>query len=318
MMIFVYAVLVFLVLRFSVTLFNFLSNPKLGYYGKHYTDKVSVIILATADEEDVKNTVDALERQEYRNMECFVQRREDEDELVDKVTGKYILFLAAGATLQHGAMNSLIYRLKVFDLAALSLVPTYLTVGFMEKCIYPLSDFLLLNLLPLRLIRLSSQPSFAAGSNACLFFDANLCKQQGWYQKIGRKQGMEVIKLVKQQHFKAEVLLGNKLIYSKVSKVDLESFAERLLMNFGNSALVAFIYLVLVVAGPIVVLTSFNPAFAVLPFGLIFLSRIMIAFLTTQNPFIQVLLHPFQMFLLLVLAGKAIGMRMLRSFKPKK
>lgn len=319
MMIFVYAVLVFLVLRFSVTLFNFLSNPKLGYYGRHYMDKVSVIILANSDEEDVKNMVDALERQEYKNIELLFRKQgDDEEELVGRASGKYLLFLGAGATLQHGAINSLIYRLKVFDLAALSLVPTYIAVGFMEKCIYPLSDFLLLNLLPLRLIRLSSQPAFAAGSNACLFFDANLCKQQGWYRKIGRKHGMEVIKLVKQQHFKAEVLLGNKLIYSKVSRADLEGFPERLLMNFGNSALVAFIYLVLVIAGPIVVLTSFNPAFAVLPFGLIFLSRMMIAFLTTQNPFIQVLLHPFQMLLLLVLTGKAIGMRMLRSFKPKK
>ncbi|WP_316811141.1 hypothetical protein [Pedobacter heparinus] len=319
MMMFVYAVLVFLVLRFSVTLFNFLSNPKLGYYGKHFTDKVSIIILSARAEGDIKNTVDAIGRQEYKNIELLVQQQgANEEELVGRASGKYLLFLRAGTTPQHGLINSLIYRFKIFDLAALSLVPTYVAAGFMEKCIYPLNDFLLLNLLPLRLIRLSNQPAFAAGSNACLFLDANLCKQQGWHQKIGHKLGMEMVKLVKQQHFKAEVLLGNKLIFNKVSLGDLEGFSERLLINFGNSALVAFIYLVLVVAGPMVLLISFNPAFAVLPFGLIFLSRIMIAFMTAQNPVLQVLLHPLQMLLLFVFTGKAIWMRMLRSFKPKK
>lgn len=318
MMMFVYAVLVFQVLRFSVTLFNFLSNPKLGYYGKHFTDKVSVIILAAEAEGDVKHTVDAVEGQEYKNIELLVQQQEDEADLVGRASGKYVLVLAAGTSPRRGLINSLIYRARVFDLAVLSLVPTYVAVGFMEKCIYPLNDFLLLNLLPLRLIRLSNQPAFAAGSNTCLFFETSLCKQQGWLQKIGLKSGVEMVKLVKQQQFNAEVLLGNKMIFKKVGPGDLEGFPERLLVNFGNSALVACVYLVLVIAGPIVVLTSFNPVFAVLPFGLIFLSRIMIAFLTAQNPFVQVLLHPFQMLLLFVLTAKAIVMRMLRSFKPKK
>lgn len=315
MMIFVYAVLVFLVLRFSVTLFNFLSNPKLGYYGKHFTDKVSIIILSAPPEDGVQSTLDAIDQQEYKYTEVIVQQLENEEELVKRASGKYLLFLEAGTVIRHGLINNLIYRVKVFDLAVLSLVPTYTAAGFMEKCIYPLNDFLLLNLLPLRLVRLSRVPAFAAGNNGCLFFDAALCRQYNWHNKLKHKSGIEVVKQVKQQQLKAETLLANKFVYSKVELKGLDSFSERLFLNFGNSVPVALSYLALVVVGPVMVLLSFNPVLAVLPFGLIFLSRIMIAFLTVQNPFVQVLLHPLQMLLLFTLTLKAIWGRILRSFK---
>jgi hypothetical protein len=311
MIIFVYAVLVFLVLRFSVTLFNFLSNPKLGYYGKHFTDKVSIIVLSSSSGADVKNLLGSIEQQDYEYTELIVQEGESEEELVNRATGRYLLFLDAGTTVQYGLINNLIYRVKVFDLAVLSLIPTYKVSGFKER-------FLLLNLLPLRLIRLSSLPAFATGSNGCLFFDALIYKRYRWHNKLNHKllASAEIIKLVKQQQLKAEVLLANKFVYNCADLEDTSGFAKRLLMNFGNNALIALLYLLLVIAGPVVVLVNFNPALAVLPFGLIFLSRVMIAFLTAQNPFVNVLLHPLQMILLFLLLLKGVGDRILMSIKP--
>jgi hypothetical protein len=317
MMMFVYAVLVFLVLRFSVTLFNFLSNPKLGYAGKHFTDGVSIIVLPGSVEQ-VERSVNAIENQDYKHTEVIVQQNENLEGLVYGATGKYLLFLAAGTTIHYGLINNLIYRLKVFDLAVLSLVPTDAPVGFIERCIYPLSDFLLLNLLPLRLVRLSNQPAFSGGNSDCMFFRASLCKQYNWHKEIGDKSSVGAIKLVKQKHLKAEILLANKFVYNQVGLKNPADLSAQLLLNFGNSILVASLYLVLVVVGPIVVLISFNPVLVVLPFGLIFLSRVMIAFLTAQNPFVQVLLHPLQMLLLFVLTFKAIWICILRSIKPEK
>nr|WP_121270835.1 hypothetical protein [Pedobacter schmidteae] len=317
---FVYAVLVFLVLRFCVTLFNFLSNPKLGYYGKHFAAKVSVIIMAPNTPADLKKLLASIDTQEYSHLEIIVQRHESVTELMKKATGEYFLFLSSATTLHHGLINNLIYRTKVFNLAVLSLVPTYRLTGFLSKCVYPLSDFLLLNLLPLRLIRLSSLPAFAAGSNDCLFFDAAMARQFNWLKNIGTKlpAATEVVKMVKQQQSNAEVLIGNKMICIDVELKNLDSFSERLMMNFSNSGLVALIYLVLVLIGPVVVLFSFNPALLILPVGLIFLSRMMIAFLTAQNPIMSALLHPLQMLCMFVLLLRTVGRRILRSFKLKK
>ena len=136
-----------------------------------------------------------------------------------------------------------------------------------------------------------------------MFFDAALYKEHKWHEKLSHKlpEATEIVKLVKQQRLKAEVLLANRFIQYNVDMQDVKGFARGLLMNFSNSNLVALIYLLLVIVGPVVVLLIFNPVIALLPVGLIFLSRIMIAFLTAQNPFVNVLLHPLQMTLLFVL-----------------
>ena len=46
---------IFLILRFTVTLFNFLSNPKLPRIGKHYQHKVSILIPARNEQDDILN-----------------------------------------------------------------------------------------------------------------------------------------------------------------------------------------------------------------------------------------------------------------------
>lgn len=319
MMVFVYAVLVFLILRFCVTLFNFLSNPKLGYYGKHFTDKVSVIVQSPDFRSDLRPLMNSINEQEYRYLEIIVQENESIAELTAKAIGRYFLFITPDTTLHHGLINNLIYRTKVFDLAVLSLIPTYKTSGFLTKCIYPLNDFLLLNLLPLRLVRLSSVPAFSAGSNDCLFFDAERYKALIRNEKQDRKlpSAMELVKLAKQQQLKTEVLLANKLIRNDVFNIDTGQFTRDLLLNFSNSSTAALIYVILVVLGPLIVLLRFEPAFLILPIGLIFMSRVMIAFMTAQSPVRNVLFHPLQMILLFVLILRAVIRRIQKSFKLK-
>ena len=321
MLLFVYAVLVFLVLRFSVTLFNFLSNPKIGYYGKHFTEQVSVIVLTSLAENDVEELLFSVENQDYQYTEVIVQQGESIPELVNRATGRYLLFTSSGVTLQNGLINSLIYRTKVFNLGVLSLIPTYKAFGFIEKCLYPLSDFLLLNLLPLRLIRLSGLPAFTAGNSDCLFFDSATYKRYNWHERLNGKfpEAIEIIKMVKQQQLKAEVLLANKFIYHRIDLKDMAGFSRSLLQTFSDSNLAMLMYLALVIVGPVVVvLFSLNPALAVLLFGLIFLTRVMIAFLTAQSPILNVLLHPIQMAMLFVLLLGGGWERAKESIKRKK
>lgn len=321
MIIFIYTVLLFLVLRFSVTLFNFLSNPKMGNYGRKFTDPVSLIIKVEKELSEADELMASINAQDYKHLQIIIQTGTAPFSL-KKATGDYLLFLEANTLLKNGFIHSLIYRTKVFDLALLSVIPTQRNKGFLANCIYPLSDFVLLNLFPLRLVRLISHPVFATANESCLFFDAAVYRQFEWDQKVKENgcRAQEMAKMVKQERQRADVLLGNKLICfgERQTEKGFYLFTNRLMQNFSNNALVAFFYLLLVIAGPIVMIVELEPAFLVLPFGLIFLSRVMTSFLSAQPPARHILLHPLQMLALVLLLLSNIWNRVFSGLGDKK
>ncbi len=277
MIIFIYAILVFLVLRFSVTLFNFLSNPKLNNYGRRFTDMVSVI-LAPLQGEDISVLLDSLKLQDYQNLEVIIKAdHEDEQLLADKAKGKYLLFLEPDMVVGNGLINNLVYRTKVFNLSLLHIIPTHQLNTAYEWCVVPIKEFIVLNMFPLRLMRLTSSPAFAMVNTGCMFFNAED------YRSNRSRERMET-------------LLANGLLINNTAGANVQG--RQLLQVFGNNSLAALIYLLLLIAGPIVMFIYFEPAFVALPIGLIFLSRVMISFLTNENPVVNVLLHPVQMTLL--------------------
>lgn len=304
MITFVYAVLVFLVLRFSVTLFNFLSNPKLGYYGKHFTDKVSVVI--DGEREDADLLLDTIASQDYENIEVLFKREVEAASGVLELTGKYILFTNANASISRGLINNMIYRLKVFNLDLLSLIPNRRFSGLWARICFPLNDFLLLSLFPLRFAKMNNSLILSIVSDACVFYSAES------YRRINKSSGTGD----DQQKLKMEILLANKFICVNES-VNSRKISEQLMRGLGNSIMVAFIYLLLAIAGPVFMSFRYGQAFLFLPVGLMFLIRMMISFLTAQNPFLNVVLHPVQMWMMLVLLIKGIWRRLFTSVKHK-
>jgi len=277
MIIFIYAILVFLVLRFSVTLFNFLSNPKLNKYGRRYTDLVSVILLPLPGE-DISFLLESLKQQDYQNLEVIIKANHEDEQLVaDKAKGKYLLFLDVNMIVGNGLINNLVYRTKVFNLSLLNLIPTQqLKTGY-EWCVVPIREFIVLNMFPLRLMRLTGSQAFATVNTGCMFFNAEDYRLDKSRKRI-------------------ETLLANGLLVNNTSGANVQR--RQLLPVFGNNSLAALIYLLLIIAGPVIMFIYFEPSFVALPVGLIFLSRVMISFLTNENPVINVLLHPLQMTLL--------------------
>lgn len=321
MIIFIYTVLVFLVLRFSVTLFNFLSNPKMGNYGRKFTDPVSLIIKVEKEKLEADELLASIAAQDYKHLQIIIQYGATPFS-VEEATGDYLLFLEANTLLRNGFIHSLIYRTKVFNLALLSVIPTQRNTGLLANCVYPLTDFVLLNLFPLRLVRLVNHPVFAMANESCLFFDAAVYRRFKWEERVKRSvsRAAEIVKMVKQEGLKADVLLGNRLIFfgERQSAPDFLLFSGRLMLNFNNNILAGVLYLILVIAGPIVMAVELEPALLVLPFGLIFLSRVMTSFLSAQHPVPNILLHPLQMLALVLLLFSNIWNRVFSGLGDKK
>ncbi|MGY0038253.1 hypothetical protein [Pedobacter sp. NJ-S-72] len=216
---FIYIILIFLVLRFSVTVFNFLSNPKLGVYGRHFNDGVSILIEAAPDTVGLMGLLNSIKEQDYQDIEVIIQQHKDTEPLADLIgfcaadqrfqlrkqrtgaaedeaTGAYFLFLGTHTIIQNGLINSLIYRTKVFNLTLLNIIPTQSIIGLFNYCLLPLNNFVLLNLIPLRLVRLFSSPAFSAGTNQCMFFDAAVYKQFEWHRRLKGEmpEALEIVK----------------------------------------------------------------------------------------------------------------------------
>lgn len=348
MIVFTYTVLVFLVLRFTVTLFNFLSNPKLTAFHPAFASSISIVIILRNEESNLLNLLDSIKLQDFAAFEVFVfynsMEKQDEETVAQfcredsrfsmvkgslhdfswvegRATGDYLLLVDSNTHIQSGLINAMIYRTRVFKLGIISIIPTQVVKNFSQQLLLPLSDFMILNMVPLRLVRLFKSPVLSVASRDCLLLNAELCYRHQWLERLDvRKGASELLRMVKHDQQKAEVLLGNTYIYKqpKNNSTDaLASAAENLRLYFNGNLFVAFLYVFLVVAGPLLVLVRFDINLLVLPVGLIFLSRVMMAFLTSQHPVYTVLSHPLQMIMLLVVYIKALSKQLLTSGKQK-
>src|SRR6218665_2247366 len=71
-MILFYVIFFFLILRFAITLFNFISNPKLTASPRHYHDLVSILIPARNEEQDILVLLESIQKQAYAEFEVIV------------------------------------------------------------------------------------------------------------------------------------------------------------------------------------------------------------------------------------------------------
>jgi cellulose synthase/poly-beta-1,6-N-acetylglucosamine synthase-like glycosyltransferase len=58
-------ILFFMILRFCVTLFNFISDPKLRRVNKHYNNLVSVLIPVRNEEDNILKLLTTIRDQDY-------------------------------------------------------------------------------------------------------------------------------------------------------------------------------------------------------------------------------------------------------------
>ena len=340
-------VFIFLILRFTVTLFNFLSNPKLPRIGKHYADKVSILIPARNEAENILPLLSSIHLQDYDNYEVLILDDNSTDDtykvcqdfaaqhprfkvikgnalpadwlgknyachqLAQQATGDYYLFLDADEQVQKGLINSAVHRMKLRGLSLLSLFTnqTMLSVG--EEMVVPLMHYILLNLLPVRLVYLVKSASVAAASGQFMLFDAGAYKEYQWHLLAKNKvvEDVEIMKLVKASKQNGEALLANGMISCRMYKGYNEAvngFGKNFLAAFNYNIISFLIYLLLIIGGPAIIVMTMNLNLIFIMIGLIVLGRIMISLAAGQNAWINVFLHPVQMLSLLLIGLTSI------------
>lgn len=352
-MILVYLIFFFLILRFTVTLFNFISNPKLTHTPRKYHDMVSVLIHVTSKEHDATKLLESIEEQEYQNLEIIIlderiygteesshvyqgaddrikslkskkapegwlQKNYASYQLAGVAKGNYFLFLQPDTRVTKGLINNAVHRMKISRLTLLSLFPNQIMLSFGEKLVVPLINFVLLNLLPVRLIRLFKNPVFAAASEDFMLFEAANYRASQWHKQVRWRadEDIEIMRLIKDAGYQTEALLANGYLTSRMYKNFTEAsqgFSRILLAGFNNNMIGLTVYLLLVIFGPVYIAYYLDLKLLFFAFSLIILSKIMISLSSGQNPLVNIIIHPLQILSLFFISVWSLKWRTMKS-----
>lgn len=343
----IYFVLFFLIVRFAVTLFNFISDPKLRRVGKHYTDLVSILIPVRDEQDNIIDLLKSIRKQDYQDYEVIILDDSSTDDTLKKCAdfcladnrfkvikgldlfdgwlgknyachqlakqagGQYLMFVDADEQIFDGLINSAIHRMKANNLSLLSLFTNQVMLTLGEKLVVPLMHFILLNLLPIRLVALVKNASVAAASGQFMFFNADDYHKNNWHQMVKDKvvEDVEIMRQVKTKKLNGETLLANGMIscrmYTSFEEC-LDGFSKNFLAAFNYSIPGFLIFITLLIGGPMLVIITTNLSLISFTIGLIVLTRIMISLSAGQSALYNVILHPLQMLSLVVISYLAI------------
>ncbi|WP_317173970.1 glycosyltransferase [Mucilaginibacter glaciei] len=335
-----------------------MSNPKLQRIGKAYPDKVSILIPARDEAENILTLLQSIHRQDHGNYEVIILDDNSSDgtfalcdafaaghpkfkvlkgaplpagwlgknyachQLAQRATGQFFLFLDADDKVYDGLLNSTIHRMYLRKLSLLSLFTNQEMISPGEKLVVPLMHYILLNLLPLRLVYLVKSASVAAASGQFMLFNAQLYREYQWHLLAKNKvvEDVEIMKLVKASKQNGETLLANGLISCRMYKGYKEAvngFGKNFLAAFNYNIIGFLVYLLLIIGGPIVVVLAMNINLIFIMIGLMMLTRIMISLLAGQNVSRNLVLHPWQMLSLLLIGITSIQKRLTKTTEWK-
>lgn len=308
---------------------------------------VSILIPARNEEQNIARLLISIYRQDYKNYEVIVYDDDSTDQtyslcsafaanhtgfqvikgmelpdgwlgknyacdqLAASAKGNYFLFLDADVVVHNDLINSAVHRMKLYQLGLLSLFPNQEMQTIGEKTTVPLLHYLLLNLLPLRLVFLIKNAIFSTACGQFMLFDALLYKQYRWHKGAKHKivEDVEIMKLVKTTRLNGEALLANGLTSCRMYRNytgAINGFSKNALAVFNYSIPGLLIFVTLLIGGPLLVMTTLNFNLMFFMIGLILLTRIMISLTAGESVWYNLLLHPVQMVNMAVIAFLSI------------
>ena len=358
MIIAIYTTFFFIILRFAVTLFNFISDPKLRRVSKSYTNLVSILIPARNEENNILALLKSIHQQDYLNYEVIILDDDSSDrtyaictefaakhpafsiikgkeltgqwlgknyachQLARHAKGEYLLFLDADELVFDGLINSAVHRMYFRNLALLSLFTNQQMKTIGEKLTVPLMHYILLNLLPLRLVYLSKNAAVAAASGQFMLFNASVYRQYEWHKSSKDKivEDVEIMKQIKSAGFNGESLLANGMVscrmYTNYTDA-LNGFGKNFLAAFNYNIFSFLVFLLILIGGAMLVIMTLSLQLIMMMIGMIILTRIMISLESGQNAVSNVILHPLQMFSLVLIAFSAIQKNLTKTTEWK-
>lgn len=229
--------------------------------------------------------------------------------------GEFLLFLDADISyLNPRIIPSALAFFNKHKLCLLSLFPTQEMYTWGERLVVPIMHYLLLSLLPLWWILRLPFASMAAANGQFMLFEAKTYKKYDWHTLVRAivVEDIAIMREVKVRGLRGMTLLGNNWIRCRMYRSfaeGIKGFSKNILAGFGNSILGLIIYLCLILPLWLIVMPLFSIKIFLLLLLLIFSLRISISLISREPVLPNILLHLFQMMVLLWIGLRSVLVR---------
>ncbi len=212
--------------------------------------KVSILIPARNEEENIGNLLNQLDEFSYADLEIIIYDDNSMDktsEIVKKhirknqkikfmqgdelregwlgknyachrlaleATGEVFLFLDADVSVQNGLIERSLNHFQKHNLHLLSIFPKQNFKSTGEKVSVPLMNWILLSFLPLIMVRISKNAAFSAANGQFIMFRSDTYKKLLPHQRFRAEkvEDIAIIRHFKKQGLKSDTMLGDKYI----------------------------------------------------------------------------------------------------------
>ena len=255
MEIILYIALAILFLILSTTLFNFFTAPRIARAPKiKSAPKVSVLIPARNEEQNIGKCLDGLLKQDYPNFEIIVlndhsedntlqviQENQKRDNRIKFINGKNLplgwtgknwachqlsqvasgdIFIFTDADNRHApfAVKNTVAHIQNLKLGLISAFPQQWTVTLPEKLIVPIMDIFVYGTLPLWSTYYLPFPSMAAANGQWIAFTKEAYQQLGGHETVKNElvEDTFLARLAKKKKIKILTTAGTDAVFSRM------------------------------------------------------------------------------------------------------
>ena len=345
--------LIFLLLQLLVAAYNYYSSPTLIPQQCDNTSLISILVPARNEASNLPGLINSILAQNLANIEIIVLDDHSSDDtravaeaiallnkqvrviqgkplpegwtgknfachqLALEASGSHLLFLDADVLLDQSAIESAVGRMDKKQLSLLSLFPQQQTLTLGEMITVPLMNYLLLTLLPLKLIESHTDPIFSAACGQFMLFRASSYHYHQWHKQARGivSEDLAIMKMLKQNGEKGEGLLCGDLVRCRMYtdfQTATQGFSKNFIAPFNNSIPVFLLFILVVSFCPLLIMFAGNKWEILAMVSLIAGTRLLTNKLSGQ-PASHILLHPLQLLSLSYIAVTSINQRLNRS-----
>lgn len=316
--------ILFSFVQFIIAFVNLITLNSFKQELKDFTGLISVLIPARNEEKNIGNLLVDLQHQTCTNIEIIVcddQSTDKTAEIVREIArfdkrikliesgelpqgwfgknyachtlsqlakGKYLLFLDADVRVDQYLISETVSDMIKTKSKLSSIFPAQKTISIGEKTVVPLMNYILLTLLPLKLVYKSGFSSLAAANGQFMLFEAETYRHLLPHSemKAEKAEDIKIAQYYKQNGYKISCYTGNRNISCRMYSNYMESidgFSKNIAMFFGGSHITAFIFWAITTLGIIPVIITLDIKWIATSILLVIATRILVSKASNQN-----------------------------------
>ncbi len=233
-------------------------------------------------------------------------------QLSESAQGRYLLFLDADVRLRPEALSYAMDLLRRKAGEMLTVFPTQLMRSLGEWLVVPLMNWLLLTFLPLKKVYSSPRRAFVAANGQFLLIERKLYDRIGGHQAVRDSivEDMAIARRVKAAGSRLITALGGRYVHCHMYDGFPGSFKGFTKNYYPGFRLNPAVFLAMVIGIGALMLAPFGFVLtghqALTPLLLVLAGRALISVRSGQNILINVILHPFQMVVMIILGFNSV------------